>query len=377
MVVSLVASAGVAAWLWRDQYERDHVTIQFEAPNVSLPDLELTFYPEQLAFASPSPPSPIGNRTLVGAQVSVGRDLVPGRSVLRYAGEGVGAGVAYVQLGVSPAPITLRAPASFAGRVAEPLHYWCMGWRCAGHLPVADAEVMVMGGGEHGVVLASARTDAQGAFTVSGFDGELDALGLRVRAPGFELAHQSLARRSDDAGELPLISMSRAPPRRGRVTVAPKLGFTPQDVLLLARGLPGVQARPDLDGRVVLDHINPGVEARVIAYGLPAMAAQSDTRTSRDEEFEVQIVEGAVVTGRVLGDDLQPVPNAFVWIDQRQTVSTDAAGVFELQNLLPGKRRITAQWRPRRRRAEPWLASKSLTLVAGQRYERVELLLER
>ena len=377
MVVSLIASAGVAAWLWRDQYESDHVTLQFEATNVPLPELELTFYPERLAFASPSPPPPIGSTTLVGSQVSIGRDLVPGRSVLRYAGEGIGAGVAFVQLGVSPAPITLRAPASFEGRVTEPLHYWCMGWRCAGHVPVVDAEVMVMGGGEHGVVLASARTDAQGAFTVSGFDGELDALGLRVRAPGFELTHQSLARRGDEADAPTLLSISRAPPRRGRVIVAPELGMTPQDVLVLARGLPGVQARPDLDGRVVLDHINPAVEARVIVYGLPAMAAQSDARTARGGEFEVQIVQGAVVTGRVLGDDLQPVPNAFVWIDQRQTVSTDADGVFELQNLLPGKRRITAQWRPRRRRAEPWAASKALTLVAGQRYERVELLLER
>ena len=86
---------------------------------------------------------------------------------------------------------------------------------------------------------------------------------------------------------------------------------------------------------------------------------------------------GAVVTGRVLGEDLEPRPNALVWIGERHAVRTDGDGVFVLENLPPGARTIKAQWRPKRRRSPPLFASRSLTLVAGERHERVELLLER
>ena len=64
---------------------------------------------------------------------------------------------------------------------------------------------------------------------------------------------------------------------------------------MLARGLPGVQARPDSDGAVVLNHIAPDVEARVLVYGLPPMLAQTAARTKRGGEFEVEVVRGAVV----------------------------------------------------------------------------------
>ena len=87
--------------------------------------------------------------------------------------------------------------------------------------------------------------------------------------------------------------------------------------------------------------------------------------------------EGAVVKGRVLGDYLQPKPGALVWIGQQTAVRTDEDGRFELPNQLPGPQRITAQWKPKRRRAKPWLATKKLTLAGGQVLERVELLLER
>ena len=157
----------------------------------------------------------------------------------------------------------------------------------------------------------------------------------------------------------------------------PPLREREDDLLLLARGLPGVQARPDDDGEVRLDHIPPDVEARVIVYGLPPTAAQSDARTSRDGEFEVRVVPGAIVRGRVLGQELEPVPDALVWVGSGQPTRTDRDGRFELTHVLPGEQKITAQWRPRKRRSKPWLTSRQLSLQGGETYERVELLLDR
>lgn len=374
----LLLVGGLAgSWYGVRYYADHHVTIGF-VHAAAVPELELTFFPEQMAFAAPSPPPPIGRTRLTGTDsLTVGDEFVPERSVLRYQGEGVGAGFAYVELGKQPPRIALREPTTLTGRVGEPVQYWCMGWRCAGYLPIADVEVVVMGGGEHGVDLAHARTDEQGHFTVTGFDGELDALGLRLRAPGFEVVHQRLEALSDHSGERAILTMSRVPPRRGRVTVEPGVGLEPQNLRLLARGLPGVETMPAADGTFVLDHISPDVEARIVVYGLPPLVAQTDVRTQRDGDVEVRVVPGAIVRGRVLGDDLKPLAGALVWFGQQRAVRTDDSGAFELRNVLPGDDRLVAQWQPKKRRAKPWLSARPLKLEGGRTYERVEIMLER
>lgn len=377
VAVPAAAALAAAAWFGARAYEQRHGALQFEAAAGDAPTLELTFFPDQLAFAAPSPPPALASRTLQGGALSFDRTLCPDRSVVRYRGEGVGAGFAYLELGEPVKTITLRPPAQLRGRVGEPVSYWCMGWRCAGYRPVVGAEVVVMGGGEHGVDLARARTDARGEFTVTGFDGALDALGLRVRAAGFEVVHQRISDLDAHATERALVALSRVPSRRGRVVVDPAVDLRADELLLLARGLPGVQARPNAAGEVEVDHIPPDVEARVIVYGLPPTVAQTEARTARDGAFEVRVVPGAIVRGRVLGQELQPVPDALVWVGSQRPTRTDADGRFELTNVLPGDRKITAQWRPKRRRSEPWLASRALVLEGGQDYERVELLLDR
>ena len=372
-----IVAISLGIWHGLGWYEQNYLPIRFAGEGVEVPELELTFFPDQLAFVAPSPPPPLGSETIASDSVTVGAALCPERSVLRYAGEGVGAGFVHVQLDRPFEQVSLRPPASLSGRVGEPVHYWSMGWRCTGFLPVADAEVVVMGGGEHGVDLVRARTDERGEFTVTGFDGQLDALGLRVRAPGFAVLHKGIVDLDAHADERALLVLERAPLRRGAVVVMPGLGIAPEDLLLLARGLPGVQARPDPSGKVAFDHVPLGMEARVLVYGLPPLVAQTEARTERDGQFEVQVVAGAVVRGRVLGVDLAPRPGALVWIGQQTPVRTDGDGRFELTNQLPGKQAITAQWKPKRRRAKPWLVSKALTLVAGEATEGVELLLKK
>ena len=159
----------VAAFYGYRSYRDRHVTITFDNGQDPVPALDLTFFPDQLAFRAPSPPPALGMQRLEnGASVVVGEDLVPGHGIVRYQGEGVGSGVAYVQLGKPPPTIQLRLPQTLSGRVGEPEIYWFMGWPSAGFRPVVDAEVVVMGGGEHGIDLATTRTDAEGRFSVTG-----------------------------------------------------------------------------------------------------------------------------------------------------------------------------------------------------------------
>ena len=156
-MVATFAAVGllVGAWVGWRAYCDAHTTLAFAREGGLTPELTLTFFPTQMAFASPSPPPPLGRESLPsGETITVGDDLVPTSGVVRYSGEGVGAGIAYVELGETLPPIQLRAQASLRGRVGEPVAFWCMGWRCAGYRPVVDAEVVVMGGGEHGVDLA-------------------------------------------------------------------------------------------------------------------------------------------------------------------------------------------------------------------------------
>ena len=377
LVVVTAAALSFGAWQWRQHYAATHVVVCFDAPGDQQPELELTFFPERLAFSSPSPPPPLGQMTSKQASLTFGADLVPEYSVIRYRGDGVGAGFANLRLGKPPKRITLRAPATRSVQVAEPVYFWCLGWRCAGFLPVAGAEVFVMGGGEHGVDLARAETDEQGACTISGYDGDLDALGLRVRAPGFEVSHQRLPGVSESTSDGVVVTMTRSQLRRGKVLIDADVGLQPQDLLVLARGLPGVQARPDPNGVVVIDHVGLDVEARLLCYGLPDTVAFNEVRTVRGGEFELRVVRGATVSGRVVGPDLRPMPDAVVWIEQRRAVRTDQDGSFELTNLLPGGRTVEAQWRPKRRKGDALFASRPVTLTPGLRLERVELLLEK
>ena len=275
LVTMLVAGLAIGAFVAYEAYADRHVTIAFANGSQPVPSLELTFFPEQLAFGSPSPPPAIGNcRVEDASEVVVGDNLVPGHGVVRYQGEGVGTGFAYVRLG-QPAPtIQLRPPRTLSGRVGEAVGFWFMGWRCAGMRPVANAEVVVMGGGEHGIDLATTRTDDEGRFTVSGYDGELEALGLRVRAPGYALVHESLFGSLDHEGERAVIALTPAPIRRGQVQL--DVDLDPASLRLLARGLPGVEATVNEDGTFAFDNIPAGVEARIIVHGLPENCAQSE-----------------------------------------------------------------------------------------------------
>jgi hypothetical protein len=353
-VVLLCAGGAAAVWLVMRAHAASHATLAFENVAGGVPPLELTFFPERLAFTAPSPPPPIGDLRLDGASsVTVAADLVPQRAVVRYRGPGIGTGYAHVELGAPLPPIKLRAPTPFAGRVGEPIGFWCFGWRCAGLQPVAGAEVVVMGGGEHGVPLASTATDADGRFVVEGVDASLEGLGLRVRAPGFALAHEPLGRVRAERTTYPVVALARARVCAGRVHAPPQLDLS--RVHVLARGLPGVHTVPAADGHFVLDHVPLGVVPRVVLHGLPPTWTHDTVRVG-DTPLRIDVVPGAVVRGRVVDAETgRPLADALVWCGDHDPVRSGADGRYELARLLPGRVEIEAKWElvesPRRRTA--------------------------
>lgn len=377
LVTLLVAAVVGGSFLAYDVYDGSHVTLVFANGSQPVPPLELTFYPEQLAFNAPSPPPPIGAQELKDrSDIVVGDDLVPGHGVVRYRGDGVGAGFTYVRLGRKHPTIQLRPPKTLTGRVGEPIGFWFMGWRCAGIRPVANAEVVVMGGGEHGIDLATTRTDDDGHFTVTGFDGELDALGLRVRAPGYAIVHESLIGSDDHAGERAIIALTPAPLRRGKLQL--DIDIDPTSLRMLARGLPGIEAVPQPDGTFAFDSMPSDVEARILVHGLPENCAQSTARTDLDGVAHVVVGPGAIISGRVLDHELQPVPSALVWIGDEPAISADASGRYRITRALPGNVTIKAQTElGKGRRARTLLGGRTVRLDPNGNHVDIDITLDR
>ncbi|MFY9342521.1 MAG: hypothetical protein WAT39_08525 [Planctomycetota bacterium] len=384
-VVLVLVVAGVGAlilWLTR-LHARNHVTLTFARgdQHASVP-LQLTFFPDRLAFAAPSPPPPLSEHTLDGSDTLVaGDDLVPTQAVVRYSGPGIGAGYVHVRLGQELPPITLRPPQVVRGRVGEPLALWCFGWRCPGLRPVAGAEVVVMGGGEHGIPLGSAITDAQGNFAVAGIDGALDGLGVRVRAAGFALANEPVAGRNGAAGAastdepLTVVALGQASQHAGQI-VAPA-GLDPTSLQVLARGLPGVGATPARDGSFALDHVPAGMEPRLIVHGLPPTLTHAPSRLVVGHRTRVELVPASIVRGRVLdAASRRPLGEALVWCGEQDPVRADADGRYELVRQLPGDVDIEAQWDfvDARRRRTQWFGKHRVVLEPDRTHDDVDIL---
>lgn len=360
-------------------YGQRHATLAFVLKAAPVPDLELTFYPDQLAFGQPSPPPPFGERRLAGAErVTVGGELVPERALVRYRGAGIGTGFTHLALGASIPPVVLRPPSQLRGRVGEPIAIWSTGWRSGGLRPIAGAEVWLMGGGEHGVDLARAITDADGRFTIDGVDGELDGLGLRVRASGFALLHEPIARfgPAADPAAAPVLALARGAAQAGTVVLPPGLDAT--SLRVLARALPGIEAPVAADGSFTLEHLPRGMQPRLLLHGLAPTWCCSTVRAGQTGPVRIEVTAGAAVRGRVLEVATnQAIAAALVWAGDGEAVRTDAAGGFELTGLPSGELELQAQHQTvngRRRRIE-WAGGRRVTVVAGQLLEHQDIVI--
>lgn len=356
-----------AGWAAFDALRPRWVELRFVHGAGPVPELTLTFFPDQLAFVAPSPAPPIGQLRLQGSDTAVvGRDLVPERAVVRYEGPGIGTGFLFVELDRPLPPIELQAPRTVRGRIGEPKGLWAYGWRCAGFVPVADAEVLAMGGGEHGIVLATARTGSDGRFELTGLDGALDSIGLRVLATGFALAQLDVPLQSGD-NTAPVVPMVRAPALAGRIH-APA-GVDPGTLRVLARGLPGIVAVPGPDGAFVLEHLPPDAEPRLLLYGLGDGFAQVPARATRGAPLRLDVVRAAVVRGRVVDRATRvAMGDVLVFCGDDLAVRADASGRFELTRVLPGNVEVVAQWESKNRRKRQLVRTgrQQLAVAPGQ-----------
>lgn len=372
-----VCAAAVAAVAAFGAWQAGRTTIAFHRADGAVPALRLTMFPAQLAFAAPSPPPACATRTVAaGDAATLTRADMPEHAVVRYEGDGIGAGFVHVQLGAPSKSIPLRPPGVVRGRIGEPAAFWLYGWRCADLRPIAGAEVLVMGGGEHGIELGRATTAEDGTFAIAGIDTAQDGLGLRVRAAGYALAHPWLERAADGSLAAADVALAAGAVRTGRID-APD-GFDCATLQVLARGLPGVQATPASDGRFTLAHLPANAEPRLLLLGLPPTLAHADARVAVNAETNIQLVAAASVRGvtRSVATG-KPLADALVWIGDHDAVRTGSDGRFELLRVLPGAVAVQAEWQfvDARRRRHTWRAMQPLQLAGGQTIDDVELVL--
>lgn len=372
----VVAAAAGAIWAGLRHEASNHVFLTFHRQDQPAPPLTLTFYPDRLAFTAISPPPPIGQLAVAaGDSITVGNDLVPSRGVVCYRGDGIGTGFVHVRLGESVRPIPLRTPATIRGRVGDPLAIWAHGWRCPGLRPVAGAEVTVMGGGEHGVPLAHGLTDAEGNFVIDGVDGQLDGLGVRVKARGYALTNEAVRPAGPGGHAVTVVALGRAATHTGKIEAPPDVD--PTTLRVLARGLPGVDATPAPDGTFALDHVPVGMEPRLLVHGLPPTRTHAPARARANQPALIVIVPAAIVHGRVVdAATLQPLAQALVWCDDQDPVRSDDDGNFELVRQLPGDVELQAQWDfvDSRRRRQPWFGRQRIVLEANRAHDGVDIL---
>jgi protocatechuate 3,4-dioxygenase beta subunit len=143
------------------------------------------------------------------------------------------------------------------------------------------------------------------------------------------------------------------------------------------------EARVSSDGRFVVDSLTPGATFDVTARA-PGFVTQTIARVEVPASDPLRIVleTAARVSGRVVTDTGEPVPNATVSVRPADaalpaglsgmTTSTDAEGAFELLNLAAGKLALSAA-------AKGYVAgdTRLIEVSDGQSLENVDLQLQR
>lgn len=371
-----------AHWTW-SQWQRQRVVVEFRGiDGQPAPALRIVLFPDQLAFTAPSPPPPLAELELAaGDALVLDRHLGRDSALLRYEGEGIGTGFTFVHLGRKAGVVQLRSPAAIAGRVVETsdVKSLALGAAATGFEPIEGAVVIAMGGGEHGVPLATTRTDAQGRFVLAGFAADQPSIGLRVRKPGF--AQLAVEQRLDADEPPPQLVLTPTEPIRGRV-VAPE-GVDVASLRVLAKGLPGVEAAIGADGAFALDHVPKDLTPRLLLYGLSERFTHREVRGTPGSACTIAIEPAGEVRGFVLDAITRaPVGDALVWHGHGPTgmtaVRSDENGAFVLGALPPGDVEIAAQVELRFPGKKPRTkaGSRQLRIDAGERRERIAILVE-
>lgn len=362
-----VASVG---WFSFRAWKASRTVVTFtRADGGAPPRVELQLFREQLSFASPSPPVPYATRFTEPGENSIvlGPEDIDGSAVLRYSGDGVGIGYATLARGRQH-EIALAPAVATEGRVGTTSGIFAMGLRTLGMEAIAGARVIGMGGGEHGVALCETVTDAEGRFRLDGFAADLPSIGIRVLAKGCALAFSN---QFVEPGISVVVPMLPTTPLRGRVRLPQ--GISTSGLRVLAKGLPGIEARLMEDGSFEMDHVPPNLEPRLLVHGLPAgfTHAQVNAHAGQDD-VAIAVVADVEVRGRVVERMRQlPMGGAMVWHDCGPAggvkVKADGDGRFSIRGAPPGELLLRAQCEVRTEDGEKETLSgeRKLVLEAG------------
>jgi hypothetical protein len=337
---AVAASIGIK--FWTDLRAMQVVFTFVTATGAPAPDVKLEFFVDATGPSDPSPPPRLGEVVVAsGDEFRASSVLVPRRALVRWSAAGHGSGSAAVAAGEQHR-IVLNPSGAVSGAVVQPSALWLFGARAL-PAPVAGARIVVMGGGERGLPLAEAPTGADGSFTVGGFDDAILQPTLRVLATGFSLAHVDAIRGA--AAEPALAVVTPTQPLRGRVALP--AGIAGAGLRVLARGLPGIEAVPAVDGSFSLDHVPAWTWPRLVLHGLPAGFTQRGCQATVATAAEVVVERALVVRGYVLDALTQaPVVGATVYhengADGLSTCTTGVDGSWEFTDLPSGSVRLQA-----------------------------------
>ncbi len=144
----------------------------------------------------------------------------------------------------------------------------------------------------------------------------------------------------------------------GHVTNAITGALIPDVTVIATNGRQNSTAKTDANGHFILRDLLPGNYAfRAIKDGFePGVIRRQALAASPDpQQLELQLSEGAVLSGRVIDEDRNPVAHAPVSlrkrtfqygrpiISTRLSVTTDASGEYQFEHLHPGTYFVFAQ----------------------------------
>ncbi|MCB9870318.1 MAG: hypothetical protein H6836_00910 [Planctomycetes bacterium] len=208
------------------------------------------------------------------------------------------------------------------------------------HQPLAGARVLALGGGPRGVLLAEARTDADGCYRLVGIARAAKWFTFRVLLPGYTMCERDyrLEAKDREAGDRDFY-LDPVPPVCGVVHGPSDLPLDGLEVGALVLG--GLRAAVATDGSFELHHLRAGQGVRLLVRGLPPEFTQRAVRAAAGERVVIEVCRRAELRGKVVSRQARfGLGGVEVWHDDSdrgtEMVRTDASGNFQLQHAPTG-----------------------------------------
>jgi hypothetical protein len=316
--------------------------------------------------APPSQPR-LGELAVDGpGPVVAGERLVPGYAIVRVTAPGFGAASFLAKSGEHREnEIKLGPAVDLPGSVVD-----------AAGKPVEGVAVEAYGSGEHGVLLAEAKSDAAGKFVVQGVARTMAYVTLRLKKDRWaqpEKVEHPLGVDKPLACKLEPTELVT-----GRVVVPD--GVAKKGLVVQAFNLPGIATTTDEQGAFALDHVARSLEPRLIVTTLPAGFTHWLASAHPGQQVEIRVARACTVSGTVVDGRTGQIPQMAIVRHEHgprggESFTLDEFGRFILGNVPAGKVTIDA-FSGISRREGAASAKAALELVGGEHRQDVQIRLE-